>query len=54
MKSCEFMMWWISQVKDALVGDDRVAVVEWDYDNRFDAFMKDKVVVVLAAVCRWW
>ncbi|KAG6745733.1 hypothetical protein POTOM_050236 [Populus tomentosa] len=35
--------------KDILVGDDKVAVVEWDYDNRFDAFMKDKVVVVLAA-----
>ncbi|KAJ6868354.1 hypothetical protein NC651_033428 [Populus alba x Populus x berolinensis] len=38
-----------SGLEDILVGDDRVAVVKWDYDNRFDAFMKDKVVVVLVA-----
>jgi hypothetical protein len=45
------LVWTLDAV---LVGDDKAAVEEWDYDNCFDVFMKEKVVLVLSAVCMWW
>ncbi|KAG6745731.1 hypothetical protein POTOM_050234 [Populus tomentosa] len=45
--SCSYGDW--SGLDAVLVGDDRAAVEEWDYDNCFDVFKKEKVVLVLSA-----
>lgn len=50
--SCSYGDW--SGLDVVLVGDDRAAVEEWDYDNCFDVFKKEKVVLVLSVVCMWW
>ncbi|KAJ6868353.1 hypothetical protein NC651_033427 [Populus alba x Populus x berolinensis] len=50
--SCSYGDW--SGLDVVLVGDDRAAVEEWDYDNCFDVFKKEKFHSVLYGDAKGW